>query len=279
MSIAKAESSDLNGRFREIVSDPLNLLIHRVPKAGSVENGLVTLHNGLAVPLSGPGSYYGTFSNILVINRGVHEPLEEYCFQSLLKVLPNKPLMLELGAYWAHYSMWLKSQRPEAECYLVEPDAVNLEAGRSNFSRYGFEGQFFEQFVGAGHFELDTFTRSQEIRHIDILHADIQGYELELLKGGAEFLREGRVDYVFISTHSNLLHRGVIDALSQSGFRIEVESDVENHTTSFDGFVFASLSKLPRVLPEFRPLGRQDLSTCEPAKVIEYINRLSRPQC
>jgi len=98
----KASSDDLLGRFREIVSDPINLLIERVPDAGIVEGGLVVLHNGNRVPFSGAGAYYEGFSDILVINRGVHEPLEEFVFQELLKALPERPSMIELGAYWAH---------------------------------------------------------------------------------------------------------------------------------------------------------------------------------
>jgi len=44
----------------------------------------VILHNGIRVPVGGELACYGEFSDILVINRGVHEPLEEYCFQELL---------------------------------------------------------------------------------------------------------------------------------------------------------------------------------------------------
>jgi hypothetical protein len=96
---SKASADDFLGRFREIVSDPINLLIERVPMAGVVQGNVVILHNGNQVPLSGDGSYYGDFSHILVINRGVHEPLEEYVFQEMLKQLDDRPLMLELGAY------------------------------------------------------------------------------------------------------------------------------------------------------------------------------------
>lgn len=120
------------GRFREILSDPLNLLIRRVPTAGHViRGGLVVLHNGNVVPRRGRGSYYGDFSDILVINRGVHEPLEEFCFQRVLGTLANTtPTMIEVGAYWAHYSMWLKSLYRDARCILAEPCRSHLLCGR-----------------------------------------------------------------------------------------------------------------------------------------------------
>ncbi len=94
----KANAEDFLGRFREVISDPLNLLIERVAMAGLVEGNTVYLHNGNRVPVVGDGAYYGPFSHLLVINRGVHEPLEEFVFQELLKTLPDAPLMIELGA-------------------------------------------------------------------------------------------------------------------------------------------------------------------------------------
>jgi len=101
-ALAKAVRYD--ERFREVLSDPINLLVRRLPEAGYVDaEGLVILHNGVRVPLRGPGSYYAEFSDILLINRGVHEPLEEYCFQEMIASLgKDAPVMLELGSYWAH---------------------------------------------------------------------------------------------------------------------------------------------------------------------------------
>ena len=98
----KADAADFLGRFREVISDPLNLLIERVPLAGIVEQNEVYLHNGNRVPIVGDGAYYGPFSQLLVINRGVHEPVEEYVFQELVKTLPVAPSMVELGAYWSN---------------------------------------------------------------------------------------------------------------------------------------------------------------------------------
>ena len=124
--LRKAAASDFLGRFREVISDPLNLLIERVPQAGTIECNEVYLHNGNRVPVSDAGTYYGPFSQLLVINRGVHEPLEEFVFQEVLKGLPASPLMIELGSYWAHYSMWFKKERPNAIAIMVELDPNNL---------------------------------------------------------------------------------------------------------------------------------------------------------
>lgn len=268
---AKASDVDFLGRFREVISDPLNLLIERVPQAGYVENDTVYLHNGLRVPFSGPGAYYGSFSQLLIINRGVHEPLEEFVFQEVLKRLPEDASMIELGAYWAHYSMWLKKMKPRAQVILVEPEAAYLDAGRANFERNGFKGEFIKAFVGTGKFEVDDFFRNRKIKSLDILHTDIQGYETEMLLGAGDVLARRRVRYLFISTHSQAIHTGVVSALQQTGYRVEISSDFDNQTTSFDGFVFASSPDVEPVFGAINVLGRDEIAKSGPAGILKSI--------
>jgi hypothetical protein len=219
---SKAAANDILGRFREVISDPLNLLIERVPMAGVVQGNEVYLHNGNRVPFIGPAAYYGPFSQLLIINRGVHEPLEEFVFQEVLKTMPEAPQMIELGAYWAHYSMWLKKVRMQAKVIMVEPDPNNLAAGRNNFGRNGFGGEFIQSLVATGHWQLDPFLGSRGIERVDILHVDIQGLEGELIAGARNSLTNRLVDYLFISTHSQEIHRRIISELTTFGYRIEV---------------------------------------------------------
>lgn len=264
-------------RYRDIVSDPLNLLIARHAKAGCVEDGMVYLHNGLRVPASGENAYFGRFSEILVINRGVHEPLEEYIFQTLLGRIGPRPVMVELGAYWGHYSMWLKLERPEAEVILVEPDVANLAAGRSNFAFNGMEGEFIQAFVGDGQFELDRFLSTRSLSRLDILHADIDGHEVPMLRGAAQSLASHRIDYVFISTHGDERHNLVLDTLRQAGYRLEVACDCSTETTSFDGLVFATSPNIAPLFTEFQVIGRNRIFGASPGDLLASLTeRASR---
>ncbi len=256
----KAYPNDFLGRFREIISDPLNLLIERVPKAGLVESDEVYLHNGNRVPIVGPDVYCGPFSKILVINRGVHEPLEEFVFQQLLKSLGEAPVMLELGAYWGHYSMWLKKARPHATVILVEPEPAHLTCGINNFKRNGFAGEFVQAAVGRGHLQVDAFRTERGLARLAILHADIQGYEIEMLEGCGRMLAERRVDYMFVSTHSQSLHEQVVTEMKRHGYRVEVSSDFDNDSTSHDGFVFASSPAVARIFSAFQLIGRAKIA-------------------
>lgn len=260
-------------RFREVVSDPVNLLISRVPEAGYVDaSGRVILHNGNRVPLRGPGSYYGDFSDLLVINRGVHEPLEEYCFQETLARLPSpRPVMVELGSYWAHYSMWLKKSRPAAVCHMVEADADNLRSGEENFRTNGLQGTFHRSFVGSEGLRIDEFLPSLGIERLDILHSDIQGFEAEMLEGAKGSLAARRIDRLFISTHSEALHATVEDALRSHGYQVEISSAFERHTTSFDGFILASAPGRLVFEEPWAPLGRMEIAHAGPGRLLASI--------
>lgn len=269
--LPKAEATDFAGRFREIISDPINFLIRRHPRAGYVDNNLVCLHNGLMVPVSGPHAYYGGFSTILVLNRGVHEPLEEFVFQQLLNRLPESPRMLELGAYWGHYSMWLKQARPGASVHLVEPEPANILAGKHNFQLNGFTGTFLQAFVSRQYFGVDRYLEQQGLPSLDVLHADIQGFEMEMLEGAQSLLGRRAADYLFVSTHSQELHDGVVRKLADAGYRVEVSSDFESGTTSFDGFVFASSSAVPPLFQDFKPLSRVGILGAGPAEWVAFL--------
>jgi hypothetical protein len=272
----KADGSDLIGRFREVISDPLNVLIERVPLAGIVHENEVYLLNGNRVPVSGNGAYYGPFSQLLVLNRGVHEPLEEFVFQELLKHLPPAPQMIELGAYWAHYSMWLKKVRPQAKNIMVEPDPTCLAAGRNNFARNGFVGEFIQAAVSRGDWQVDQFLQSRRLDHVDILHADIQGFEVEMMEGVQDALRNARIDYLFISTHSQQIHHEVIARLKEFGYRVEVTSDFDHETTSYDGLVFASSPRSKALFTNFVVLGRTTHAFSRPDDVLQALKKVRR---
>ena len=279
MLLEKGES--FPDRYREIISDPINIFIERVADAGYVDkNNCVILHNGNRVPIAGDFAYYDDFSNILIFNRGVHEPLEEYCFQEMLKKIKIKtPIIIELGAYWAHYSMWVKKKFPEAKCYMIEAVLKNLECGKNNFRINNFEGEFINKLIQNsevdGSFQLDIFASEKKLKSINILHCDIQSFEVPMLESTKLIFENHIVDYVFISTHSEPIHRWVINKFEKFKYKIEVSSGPDNHSTSYDGFVLASSPKSDSIFKSFLPLGRLEILRSSPKELIEYIKSIS----
>lgn len=270
------KATEFIDRFREIVLDPLNLLIERVPQAGlRTVDGHVVLHNGNRVKHRGPLSYYDDFSDVLVLNRGVHEPLEEFCFQEFLRLNQTpEPVMVELGAYWGHYSMWMKKKKLRVRTCLVDELAENLESAMYNFAQNGLSGEFRVERIASDARRLGQLLDIWGIDALDLLHSDIQGAEVDLLRDEADLLGSGRVGTIFLSTHSNPIHAECSEILESRGYRIEVSSDFDTHSTSYDGFILATNRKKPPLLPGFVSLGLNGIVDAPPERLLEYVTHV-----
>jgi len=71
--------------------------------------------------------------------------------------------------------------------------------------------------------------------------------------------------------HSQELHGQVIAALNHAGYRIEISSDVENDTTSCDGFVLASSPDAPRIFSNFNLVGRKKIALSRPDDLLREL--------
>jgi hypothetical protein len=203
------------------------------------------MHNGLKVLA---GSFTGIWGMLMLeANTGVHEPEEEAIFGEILPLMPANAVMLELGAYWGFYSMWFHQRVAGAQCYLIEPDLINLAYGKHNFKINGMNGDFTHGGLsslpgsladGTPLITIDLFLKQKSLSHVHLLHADIQEYELEMLKGAAASITEGRILYFFVSTHSEALHTGCRDYLRSLDCDIVHDIDLQA-TSSIDGLLVA----------------------------------------
>jgi len=232
-------------RTQDVLRCSDNKYIPRVDNAGKVIDGQQVMHNGIRII---QGSYYGEMmSHLLRENRGVHEPQEERVFQEVLKHLPDNAVMIELGSYWGFYSMWFYQEVKHPTCYLVEPNLRFLEFGQANFKLNGMEGSFSHSFIGktsgvAGDgtpiISIDDFLTNNQIAHVHILHSDIQGAEVDMLLGAEQTLKQNKIDFIFISTHAQDIHRKALRFLNEYNFHIVAEVDLAE-TFSVDGLIVA----------------------------------------
>lgn len=231
-----------------------NTKIQKVQDAGKVNFFTQTMHNGLKVKI---GTYYGTGASLygahylFKINKGVHEPQEEYIFQEVLKRMPSNAVMLELGSYWAFYSMWFNKVVSNAKNLMIEPDDRCLHCGEENFKLNNLRGSFYQYFIGSKEEKekkvttIDAFCIQQKIKHLDILHSDIQGYEYEMLLGAEQMLNNKEIDFLFVSTHSNELHNQCENFLKEKSYKILASVNL-NQSFSIDGVLVASKFDLPK---------------------------------
>ncbi len=231
-------------------------IIPKVKNAGDIftlkNQEYQLMHNGIKTYVD---SHYGDF-NVEIIKKlkGHHEPQEEKVFYEVLKTMPKKAVMIELGSFWAYYSMWFQKSVEKPSNYMIEPMDYTMQKGISNFKLNNMKGDFtkgcigresrdttqFKHWDGTIHeisqIAIDDFIVRKGIKHINILHADIQSAEYEMLIGAQKCISEGKIDFIFISTHSEGLHRQCLKYFNKKNYNIIAEhSPAESY--SIDGLI------------------------------------------
>jgi hypothetical protein len=165
--------------------------------------------------------------------------------------------MIELGAYWGYYSLSFAQAVQGARCILVEPSADNLRYGQNNFALNGYEAKFVHAGIGsnvellklhAPPTTVDQLCAEHGLEVLDMLHADIQGAEVEMLEGADRMLSGFRVGFLFISTHSDDLHAAVRKSLGKYGYHSFLDIP-PSQSYSVDGIVAASAPSIAFALP------------------------------
>lgn len=213
------------------------------------------MHNGIKLYNH---SHYGEFYTRIISGlRGYHEPQQEKVFYEVLKQIKPGGTMIELGSYWAYYSLWFNQQIEGAVNYMVEPMARHLQDGRDNFALNKRSGHFTQACVGrealpevafkhndetkhqSRQISVDTFMESHALAYVDILHADVEAAEYEMLLGSQQAITTGRIGYLFISTHGDLNHENCLRFLLKKKCFIIAEC---NHADSYsvDGLIVAA---------------------------------------
>ena len=241
------------GRIQDVLDCSDNKDIPRHELAGQIVDRQLYMHNGIKVD---PLSYYNyPMLKMLMDNKGVHEPQEEKIFQETIASLPKngKKKMLELGSYWSFYTIWFKKHFPNADCVMVEPDRKNLTYGKRNLKLNGMNGKFVHAGIGKqvdrakNITTVDAICEQYKIDFLDILHSDIQGFELEMLQGSEKLFSNNGVGYAFISTHSNELHEQCHAHLSEKyGFQLVASANLDQ-SYSWDGILVMKAPDYPGI--------------------------------
>lgn len=247
--------------------------IPKVAEAGTVQDldgePVQIMHNGLKVV---DGGYYGDWQREIIRGlRGHHEPQEELVFHRVLeRIAEARPIMLELGCFWAYYSLWFLHDFPDGTAIAVEPDPDHLDIGKRNAELNDLTPRFYPYASGAGTGEIDLPSELRPgvvhrvpartvpqimdeagVDRLDILHMDIQGYEHRVLDEVEELVHENRIRFVFISTHHHFIsgsgatHQLCLDWLGKRDASIIAEHSVAE-SFSGDGLIVASFDPRDR---------------------------------
>lgn len=212
------------------------------------------MHNGVVIRR---GSYHGEWMTEVIQNlQGHHEPQEEKVFAEVLACLKPGATMVELGSFWAYYSMWFQRAVPDGKTILIEPNADKLVIGQEHLALNGMDGIFIRGFIGAEPLEVarfmdwdgktyeikqvavDDMMRQLKLDTIDVLHADVQGAEHDMLLGATDALANHKIGYLFISTHG-CEHGRCLKMLDKYGYRVIAQHTVLE-SYSGDGLIVAA---------------------------------------
>mgnify|MGYP005849361935 CR=1 FL=1 len=213
------------------------------------------MHNGVRIF---SGCYHGErMTKIIEVLKGHHEPQEEKVFHEVLRYVPEDGTMLEVGCFWAYYSLWFSHQLPKRKNFLIEPVAWKRVIAELNFilneksvevdSCYIEDPEICLQESTASEeaflkdaraVSIDAYMVEKGLDRLDILHADIQGAELSLLQSATHSLESHSIDYLFLSTHKGR-HTPCIHFLKERNYKIIAEHTPEE-SHSADGLIVAA---------------------------------------
>ncbi len=277
-------------------------VLPKVPDAGRIRTSpggsVQVMHNGVLIE---EGCYYGPWMTQIIRGLdGHHEPQEERVFDAVIRRLEAShveasrlgaavpaPTMIELGSFWAYYSLWFCQVLRGGRAVAMEPDPAYLQVGVRNAALNGLTRriEFVHGAVGARPGEtLDFRTESTGavvpvVQHdlgsllqharwhrVDLVLLDIQGAETILLERARTLLSGGRLRFIVVSTHHQsisgdaLTHQRALDLLIGCGGHIIAEHTVRE-SFSGDGLIVASFDPADRDLtvPISRARARESL--------------------
>lgn len=231
------------------------------------------MHNGLVVKKNG---YQGEWQAKTIEElKGNHEPQEEKVFFEVIKRLNQgdssmRHTMIELGSWWSYYSLWFLKEVNNSQAICEEPDPVNIELGKANAKlnsfKVGTDILFYEAAAGSKNGQtvefdtedkrtirvpvrtVDSLVEENEIEMLDILHMDIQGAEMDTLKGTIKTIKEKKIRFLFVSTHhyaisgDPIMHQKCLEFIKINGGHI-ISSHTILESCSGDGLIVASFSE------------------------------------
>jgi len=183
-------------------------------------------------------------------------------------------VLLELGGFWSFYSLWFLHGFAERRAIVVEPDPAKLAVGRRDFALNRREGLMLQAAIGEEsaaavehccesdgvvrnlpRLSVDDLLDRYDVRSLEVLHCDIQGAELGMLRGARGAIVAGRVRFLFLSTHHHaisgdpLTHQRCLHFVRSHGGRVLAEHTVPE-SYSGDGLIAASFAPADAALPE-----------------------------
>lgn len=173
-----------------------------------------------------------------IIHIGAHrgQEIEEYVDNGIQDIIMFEPVslnfsilekrMMDINANISAHQVALGNEEKNVTMYLSDNDLISSSVLKPKVHLQLHPGVGFPGTEEVEMKRLDSF--SDETQNFNFINMDVQGYELEVLKGGSETLKH--IDYVYCEINRDELYEGnafVEDLdLFLSGYNMErVETD------------------------------------------------------
>lgn len=183
--------------------------------------------------------------------------IEHQFFRNIIRATPQGPINLfELGAGRGDWCLALagiidfkliETPITEYRCLAVEAEPTHFEWMKTHFETQNIKAIPIHgaissadggcKFLSLGDpasdygqsvrpdgnltvpgYTIDTLFNKYNFDKIDILHADVQGAEYDMLLGATEVLRDKKINYMMIGTHKTDMNSLIISLLNDFGF-------------------------------------------------------------
>lgn len=151
-----------------------------------------------------------------IIHIGAHrgQEINEYVENGIQEIIMFEPLntnfkilernMAQVNANITGYQVALGNEEKNVTMYLSNNDLLSSSVLKPKVHLQLHPGVIFNDVEEVEMKRLDSF--AEETKNFNFINMDVQGYELEVLKGGAETLKH--VDYVYCEINRDELYEG-----------------------------------------------------------------------
>jgi len=151
-----------------------------------------------------------------IIHIGAHrgQEIEEYIDNGVQDIIMFEPVSLnfsilekrmqDMNANITAYQVALGNEEKNVTMYLSDNDLISSSVLKPKVHLQLHPGVGFPKTEEVEMQKLDSF--SEETENFNFINMDVQGYELEVLKGGAETLKH--IDYVYCEINRDELYEG-----------------------------------------------------------------------
>lgn len=161
---------------------------------------------------------------------------EKHFKQMLEEINSSEPSMIEIGAYWAYWTILFKKKFKNNKTVIIEPDEKHLDEGLHNLKENNMSSIYYKNTVLKNHLETQVpFDQNKakdidilevinkHFNHIDILHSDAQGIEYELLIRLKDLIKTNKIKNLFLLTHSPKIHSDIKEEANKLNLEIKAE--------------------------------------------------------